>query len=251
MTEWKKRRFWQRAMPVPAADGHEVHLDDRPLSTPGRARLKLPTAALARAVAEEWDEADAVIDPTAMPLTRLANTAIDRVAPAHAEMVEELLRYGMHDLLCHRADGPAALVARQRRAWDPLLDWAARRHGVRLIVATGVMPIAQPGDSLACLRAAISEHGAFELTALAELVSLSGSLVIGLAALEGASDAESLWARARLDELWQQERWGEDGEAAALAARHRDAFLAAWRLARLIDARAANDAGPDHNVIES
>jgi len=250
MTAWRKRRFWQRAVAVPAAEGHEVHLDDRPLTTPARARLRLPSVALASAVAEEWQAVEAAIDPNRMPLTRLANAAIDRVPAIRGDLTEELLWCGAHDLLCHRADGPAALAERQRAAWDPLLDWAARHHGAWLIATTGVMPVEQPAESLARFRSALNGQCAFGLAALSELVALSGSLVIGLAALEGVEEGNRLWRVAEIDEIWQREQWGEDAEAAALTAHRRRAFLTAWRLARLIDAKAATRAGAGSHEIE-
>ena len=244
MSEWAPRRFWRSAAPAPAEGGHEVHLDGRPVTTPGQARLRLPTHALAAAVASEWNAVEGRIDPAAMALTRLANTALDRIAPARADVIAELRGYGAHDLLCYRAEGPEALRARQGAAWDPLLGWAERRFAARLTVTTGVMPADQPQASLDALSAAVAARDDFALTALGDLVTLSGSLIIGLAALEDAADAEALWARSRIDETWQEERWGRDSEAAAQAARHRDAFLTAWRMARLLDLSPDPDGGP-------
>lgn len=229
MTGWAPRRFWAEARAEPVAGGHGVRLDARWLHTPAKAPLTLPTAALAGAVAEEWAAQRAEVRPETMPLTRAANAAIDKVAPMQAEVVEVIAAWGGSDLLCYRAEGPAGLAARQAAAWDPLLDWAARDLGAPLAVTAGVMPCPQPGQSLAALRARVAACDAFALTALSDLVGLSGSLVIGLAALDGLRTGEALWEMSRIDEAWQEEHWGPDAEAARATAHRRADFLAALR----------------------
>ena len=233
MTDWAARRFWTAAEAVEAEGGHGVALDGRLVRTPARAALVLPSRPLAEAVAGEWRDQPEVIDPAAMPLTRAANTALDRVAPARAEVIGALAEYGETDLLCYRAEGPEALAARQAEAWDPMLDWAAEHLGARLVRAAGVMHVAQPPESVGALRAALEALGPFELTALDDLVTLSGSLVLGLAAERGAAPPDRLWTLSRIDETWQAEQWGEDAEAAALAETRRAAFLRAARFLHL------------------
>lgn len=239
MTEWAARRFWTAAEAVETEGGHGVALDGRMVRTPARAPLVLPSRPLAEAVAREWQDQPEVIDPAAMPLTRAANTALDRVAAARESVIAALAEYGETDLLCYRAEAPAALAARQAEGWDPMLDWAADHLGARLVCATGVIHVAQPADSLGALRAALELLGAFELTALDDLVTLSGSLVLGLAAERGAEAPERLWALSRIDETWQAEQWGEDAEAAAQAATRRAAFLRAARFLDLVRERDA------------
>jgi chaperone required for assembly of F1-ATPase len=225
MTEWKPKRFWKTAAPLGAAGGaYSISLDGRPVKTPAKAPLVVPSRALAEALAEEWNAVEDEIRPQAMPLTRAANAAIDKVVPQRDAVVTHLAEYGATDLLCYRAEGPEDLVRRQAEGWDPLLDWAAERFGARLATTRGVVHLAQPADSLARLRAQVQALGPFPLTALSELVTLSGSLVIGLAAVHGAAAGEALWRLSRIDEDWQAELWGVDPEAAALAEDKRRAF---------------------------
>jgi len=233
---WAPRRFWTAARVVEAPGGFAVTLDARPLRTPAKAPVLLPARALADAVAAEWDAQEGVVRPAAMPLTRAVNSAIDTVGPRRAEVVAEVARFAETDLLCYRAAGPAALGARQAMAWDPLLGWAAATFGARLVTVEGVMFAPQPAAALSALRAGVERFDAFELTALHDLVALSGSLVIGLAAAAGQAPAETLWDKAHVDEAWQAEQWGEDAEAAAALALRRQAFLQAMRLLALVRA---------------
>lgn len=238
MTEWAARRFWTEAAVEETEDGHIVALDGRPVRTPARAPLVLPSRPLAEAVAGEWQNQPEMIDPLAMPLTRAANSAIDRVAPAREGVIAMLAEYGETDLLCYRAEAPGALAERQAAGWDPLLDWAAQTLGARLVCGVGVMHVAQPEASLNALRAAVEPLDAFALTGLYDLVTLSGSLIIGLAAERRAQAPDRLWDLSRIDESWQAEQWGEDAEAAAAAEEKQRSFLRAARfvaLARGVD----------------
>lgn len=234
MTGWAAKRFWKAASAEMTPAGWEVRLDGRPVRTPAKAPLTLPTEALARAVAAEWEAQGEVIDPTAMPLTRAANAAIDKVGPQRADVVAMLAAYGETDLLCHRAEAPEELVRRQAEAWDPLLSWAAETLAALLKVTRGVTPVAQPPESLARLRAEVDALDPFALTAFCDLVAISGSLVIGLAALRGEAPAEALWQASRIDEDWQAELWGHDEEAARVAALKRRDFLQAVTLLGLL-----------------
>jgi chaperone required for assembly of F1-ATPase len=227
MSGWGPRRFWTDVSVRPAdGGGHALWLDDRAARTPGKLPLVLPTAALAAAVAAEWQAQDREIRPQAMPMTRMANSAIEKVAPRLPEVAAAVAAYGSADLLCYRAPGPPELVRRQA-AWDAPLAWAAQRYGARLVLAQGVMPVAQPPQALARLGAAVAAHPPFPLTALHDLVALTGSLVLGLAAAEDHLPAAEAWRLSRIDEDWQAEQWGADAEATAAAdARRLDLDLA-------------------------
>ena len=235
MTEWKRKRFWTDVT-VDKAEGiagWRALLDGRSLRTPAKAELILPTRAMAEATAAEWRAQTDEIDPDQMPVTRAANSALDKVTPQRDDVVAMLAEYGESDLLCYRADAPQELATRQAEAWDPLLDWARSALGADLIVTTGIMPQPQPDAACAALYAAIDTQTAHEITALHDLVALSGSLVIGLAAQQGVLPAEELWRRSRIDETWQEEHWGVDEDAAAFAVRKRGDFLNAFDFYRL------------------
>jgi len=212
------KRFYREASAGDGDDGFVVLLDARPVKTPAKAGLVLPTESLAAAVAAEWDAQTETVDPNAMPLMRLACTAIDRVAPQREAVADEVARYAATDLLCYRADSPETLVRRQDETWQPLLDWLAESHGVHLAATTGVMPVAQDEAGLARLRKVVAAHDSFELAALHTAVSVCGSLVLGLAVSTGRLDAAAAWQASRLDHDFQADRWGEDPEAARLAA---------------------------------
>lgn len=229
---WSMKRFWAAAGVAERPEGWAVVLDGRPVKTPAKVPLVLPTEALARAVAEEWDAQQGEVRPARMPLTRTANSAIDKVAPMAAAVVEEIARYGGTDLLCYRATGPAGLIARQAAAWDPWLDAIAAR-GMALRVTSGIVHVAQPEESLAALTAEVARRSHFELAALYDLVAITGSLVLGLAVAEGQLDASDAFNLARLDEDWQAEQWGVDDEAAESAAVKRQAMRDAGRFLRL------------------
>ncbi len=211
-----------------------VLLDGRPVRTPGRAPLAPPNARLAGAIADEWNAQGETIAPRAMPLTGLANAAIDRIAPAKEAFAAGLAAYGESDLLCYRAEGPAPLVARQAAHRDPLLDWARGRYDIAFAVTAGVTHKPQPPETVERLGAAVHARDPFALAGLSPLVTVSGSLVIALALAEGAVGLDRAWAAAALDEQWQAEQWGEDGDAAkALAGRRRD-FEAGARFLSLL-----------------
>ncbi|MEM6971756.1 MAG: ATP12 family protein [Pseudomonadota bacterium] len=229
------KRFWRTVTASAVDGGWQVALDDRPIRTPGKVALVLPNAAMAEAMAAEWAAVGDTVDPTAMPVTRAANTAIDRVVPHYALVVDEVAGFGETDLLCYRAPAPEGLVARQRKAWDPLLDWAAESYGARLTASAGVMFAAQDAAAIAALRAAVGAHGPWRLTALHELVTISGSLVLGLAVSAGRLEAEACWRLSRIDEDWNIEEWGADDEAAAVAQKREAALLGAARILSMLE----------------
>lgn len=224
MSEWKAKRFWKEATTAPADGGWQVLLDGRPVRTPAKAPLILPTQALAQALAAEWQAQEERIDPGTMPITRTANSALDKVAGQRAEVAAMLAEYGGSELLCYRAERPIELIARQASEWDPLLDWAEERYGARLVTVQGVMPIAQDAAALERLSAPVHAMDPFALAAFHDLVALSGSLVLALAVIEGRIEAQEAWRLSRLDEDWQIEQWGADEEAEAMARVKRAAF---------------------------
>jgi chaperone required for assembly of F1-ATPase len=218
------KRFWSD---VSVAPDRGILLDGRPVRTPGRVPLVLPTPALAKAVAAEWRAVGETLDPRAMPLTGLANAAIDRIAPDPQGFAVGIARFGESDLLCYRADSPAALIARDAARWDPLLAWAQHRYDVHFEIASGIVHRPQPAATLARLREAVAAQPAFVLAPLSSLVDLTGSLVIGLALVEGAVTPEAGWAAADIDGAWQREHWGTDPLEAAALAERRGAYDAA------------------------
>jgi len=225
MSNGPAKRFWSEVYVIPEGGGHTVHLDTRALRTPAKNALILPTPGLAEAVAAEWRAQTGKVRPDLMPFTRTANSAIDKVRPQHAEVANLIAAYGDSDLLCYRAPGPDALVTRQAEGWNPLLDWALSTFGAALTVQSGVVHVPQDAEALARLSAEPLQMTEFELAAFHDLVSLSGSLVLGLACIHGVFPPEALWKLSRIDEDWQQEQWGVDDEAAELADRKRKSFL--------------------------
>jgi chaperone required for assembly of F1-ATPase len=208
------KRFYRAAGVEPDGGAFRIVLDGKGARTPAKRPLALPTRAAAEAIAAEWQAQGEEFEPAALRLTRLANTAIDRVVGNRPAVVAEVSRFGATDLVCYRAEGPAELVRRQAEAWQPLVDWAGERHGARLAVAAGVMPRAQPREALDALIRAVETYDDFALTALHAATAAAGSLIIGLALGEGEIDSEQAFAAACLDETFQAEQWGVDAEAA-------------------------------------
>lgn len=209
------KRFYKTA----SAEGRAVLLDGRSLKTPRGAELALPTAALAEAIAAEWAAQREEIAPADMAFTKLANTAIDGIAPRRDETIAEIAGFARHDHLCYRTDKPAELAARQDAAWDPLLDWAAERYGAPLMTSHGVTSVPQPEASLAALRDAVAAQDDFALAGLHVVAAISGSLVLALAVADGRLDAAEAFAVSQIDERYQAEKWGLDSEAEARARR--------------------------------
>jgi chaperone required for assembly of F1-ATPase len=226
---WAAKRFWKQAMVAERDSGFAVELDGSLVRTPAKAPLILPSRELAEAIAAEWDAQGTLLKPHTMPMTRSANSAIDKVTPQFDEVAALIADYGASDLICYRADRPAALVARQAEVWDPLMTFAAQALQAPLVATTGVVPVAQPPASLQRMRAAVRSMDPFALTGFHDLVALSGSLVIGFAVVRGHAPPGLLWAASRVDEEWQAGQWGRDDEAEAAAALKRTAFLDAVR----------------------
>jgi chaperone required for assembly of F1-ATPase len=228
------KRFYQHAGCEETPDGCRLTLDGRPARTPARKFLLLPTCALADRVVAEWEAQAEVIDPSAMPLTRLANSAIDGVADRREEVAADLGAYAGTDLVAYRAGEPDRLVAAQAEAWDPIIAWARDALGVRLMLSEGVMHVSQPEDTITELREAIGEvDSAFRLAALHAMTTLTGSLLIALAVVHGRLTPEDAWAAAHVDEAYQASVWGADTEAEARLKARKAEFDAAAEIAAL------------------
>lgn len=233
----KPKRFYKEAAATPGPDGFVLTLDGRPARTPGKAPLALPAQALGDAVAAEWAAQGETIDPASMPLTRIANSAIDGVAREMEAVRAELLRYAGSDLVMYRADGPEGLVQAQADAWDPVLTWAHEAFGARFVLSQGVTFVEQPETSLARIGAVLErETSPFRLAALHVMTTLSGSVLLALMQAAGAIDAASAWRAAHADEIFQESRWGIDAEAAERRVRRETEFQAAARLLELSQA---------------
>jgi len=204
------KRLYREVSLQGGPEGLALLLDGKAAMTPARRALALPTPDLAEAVAAEWRAQGERVEPETMPLTQLACTTLDLTLANEAAVQESIAAYGATDLLCYRAERPPALVTRQAQHWQPLLDWAAERLGAPLLVTQGVVAVAQPAASLAALAGAVAAVRGFRLTALAQLVQATGSLVIGLAVAQGRLDAAQAFEAAELDESWELEDWGED-----------------------------------------
>lgn len=231
-----RRRFYRRAGAGPSPDGaggFAVLLDGRPVRTPGKALLRLPCPALAEDIAAEWEAQTDAIRPHTMPLTRLANTALERVAPDREALVTSLLDYSDADALCYRAPPPSELRERQARDWQPVVVWAEGVLSARLSVTEGVMPLRQSPETVAALRRALLALDDWTLTGAQAIAGAAGSLVLALAVVHRRLDGESCFALSRLEEMWQAERWGEDREALQAREAVRIDILAADRFCRL------------------
>ena len=229
------KRFWKEVGVEQEGEGWGVRLDGRPVKTPARAALRVPTSQLADDIAKEWRDVDDKIDPRAMPFTGLANAAIDRVASDRQAFASGLANYAEADLACYRAEGPHELVDRQEEQWDKLLAWARRRFDVDFVTTSGLMHVAQPAATVERLSHAVSALDPFRLAGLSPLVTVGGSLVAALAVLEKAITPEEAWEAVSVDDRWQLEQWGADSEAEAALENRRRAFLAAASFLGLLD----------------
>ncbi len=228
------KRFYKDATPVASDDGWGVSLDNKPLQTPAKARLAVTSRALAEAIAGEWRDQGEEIRPAALPLTRLASTAIDLVMPRRDAVIAEIAKYAGTDLVCYRAERPPELVARQQKIWQPLIDWATLRYDAPLEVTAGVVPVAQPPSTLRAFAAAVASYAALELAALHIATEACGSLVIALALIEGRIDAASAFAASQLDESFEIELWGEDPEQTQRRAALKEDMALAERFTTLL-----------------
>jgi len=229
------KRFWKEVSVERESSGWAIRLDERPVRTPARASLVVPSEPLAEAIADEWRPVGEMIDSRAMPLTGLANAAIDRIAPEPHAFVAGIATYAEADLACYRSDWPPELVSRQAESWDELLAWGRRRYDVDFATTAGLIHVAQPAATVEQLGHAVAALDPFRLAGLSPLVTIGGSLVGGLAVLEKAMTPDQVWQAVSLDDQWQLERWGSDGEAEASLENRRSDFLSAARFLELLN----------------
>jgi chaperone required for assembly of F1-ATPase len=230
------KRFYKEAKVVPTDDEFGIELDGKPLRTPDKRALTVPTGKLAEAIAAEWLGQGVTVKPLSLPLTRLVSTAIDRVVPRRSDVIAELAKYATTDLLCYRADEPRELVERQRQIWQPLLDWAEAQLDASFAVTQGVSPVAQAPATLSAIERAIAAHDSMRLAALHLAATACGSVVLGLALLAERISADEAFAAAQLDESFQIERWGEDSEQTKTRAALKEDIALAARFAALLRA---------------
>lgn len=229
-----RKRFYKEATRGAATEeGHPLLLDGKLVKTPARRSLVAPSAELADALAREWDAQTAEIDPSRMPLTRLANVVIDGIAGAPQPVIDEIAKYLGSDLLYYRADEPAGLVARQNDLWNPLLDWARDELGARFVLVEGIVFAEQPTESIAAARSAIPSEP-WRLGAMASVTNITGSALIALALNAGAFEADRLWAAAHVDEDWQASQWGHDDMAIERRAARFAEYEAAVKVLKLV-----------------
>jgi len=230
------KRFYKEVSSGPVEGGFGVQLDGKAVKTPAGQPLAVPTAALAAAMAEEWAAQGETIVPASMPLMQLVSTALDRMPLTRAQVQGYVSGFGASDMLCYRADSPHELVGLQSVSWQPWLDWAAREFGAPLAIGAGVVPLVQDEESLTALRLQVGGYNDWALTALQSLAPCLGSLVLSLAVVEGVLPADEAFDLSRLEENFQNERWGIDSEAKARSDGLRQEVLAAARLLDLIRA---------------
>jgi chaperone required for assembly of F1-ATPase len=229
------KRFYKSVSVAEHGPGdHRIRLDGRPVRTPAKAELAVPTAALAQAIAAEWEAQGKHIDPMSMPFTRLANSAIDGVKPRQEQVRADIAKYAGSDLLCYRAEAPEGLQRRQSEVWDPILRWADETMGAHFVTGMGLMPVAQPDTAKAAVARGVEDYDGFALAAVHVMTTLMGSVLLALAHARGHLTAEQAWASAHVDEDWQISQWGEDAEAKARRARRWAEMQAASRMLGLV-----------------
>ncbi|MBZ9740474.1 MULTISPECIES: ATP12 family chaperone protein [unclassified Mesorhizobium] len=225
------KRFYKEVSVTPVEGGFAVHLDGKPVRTPGKALLALPTEAAAALVADEFAQQGETINPMTMPVMRLVNTAIDGVATDPQAVLEDVLRFASSDMLCYRADAPQGLVERQNEQWDPVIDWARASLGARFNLAEGIIHVEQPRETIAVLGSHLAQRAEpLRLAAIHVMTSLTGSALLALAVDFGALDGEEAWAAGHVDEDWQIAQWGQDAEAVARRATRKRDMMAAVSL---------------------
>jgi chaperone required for assembly of F1-ATPase len=230
----RPKRFYRTVTVDGAAPAFRVLLDGRPMRTPAKRELAVPSKALADALAAEWEAQGEQISPATMHLTRLVNSALDGVTGREDEVRSDITKYAASDLLCYRAEVPAELVRRQAEAWDPVLVWARETLGAPLALGQGIVPVAQPEAATAAMKRALAELDAFSLAAHHVMTTLTGSALLALAHARGRVSAEQAWAAAHVDEDWQISQWGEDADAKARRDRRWAEMRAASRLLALL-----------------
>ena len=232
MSEWGQKRFWQNAEVIVEGDQFGIALDGRPVRTPSKRPLVVPTQAMASQIVAEWNAQVERVDPVTMPWTRSANSALDKVPDQRSEVEAHLKGYADTDLLVYRAEGPIELIKRQAAGWDPVVKWAEAEYSIRLKITRGVMPVKQDPSFINSLAHFMTPMSHFELTGFHDLVTVSGSYLLAVAVAKDEVDSEVGWALSRIDEDWQIEQWGADDEAAKQAAGKKRAFFHAAKFLR-------------------
>jgi chaperone required for assembly of F1-ATPase len=226
------KRFYGRAhIHDQGESGIGILLDGKPVRTPARRHLAAPTRPLAAVIVDEWNSQKEFVDPARMPLTRLANAAIDPVSDKPEPIAEEVAKYLGTDLLFYRADAPFGLVEKQGQAWDPVLVWARDVFGARFLLTQGVIHVRQPQEAIDAMRAVIPSHP-WRLAAVSSITSLTGSALLALAVAHGALDGDKAWKAAHVDEDWQMSQWGQDKIALERRAYREAEFQAAVTVLR-------------------
>ena len=208
-----RTRFYRDVSVERAGEAYRILLDGKPIRTPASLAFVLPNETLAQAIAQEWRDQGEKLKPESMVLTKLANTAIDRVPANRAAWIAQILAFAKSDSVCYRATVPAGLVARQAALWDPLLEWAHARYGAQLRATDGIGFVEQPHEAIEALACAVRAHNDFALAALHAAAALTGSAIIALGLSEGRLDADEAFAASQLDEIYQAEKWGKDEQA--------------------------------------
>ncbi len=222
----QRKRFYKQAEVAETSDGFAVTLDGKPVRTPSGKPLAAPRREIAEGIAAEWNAQAETINPLTMPLTRFANSVIEGVIGRTEAVSDDAAKYLGSDLLFYRAGYPEALVAREAEMWDPVVFWAADTLGAHFILAEGVIHVVQPEAAIRAARAAFPGDP-WSIAAFHVVTGITGSALLALALLHGVRDADQVWAAAHVDEDWNSEKWGVDGE------------VAARRAVRLVDFRAA------------
>ena len=228
------KRFYEDVSVTGADDAYTVLLDGKPVKTPARDDLVVPTEALAGLIAREWAAQRGGVKPETMPLTRLASTALDTTTANLSKVIAELMAFAGHDLLCYRAEVPLVLRTAEEDAWDPYLEWLENVYLVRLVVTTGIATVAQEQAGLKTLQDQLRQMDVFALTALHNATTLSGSMVLGLALMKGFRSSEEIWAAAHVDEDYQIAKWREDEENKAARAARADLWQAVADFSRAL-----------------
>ena len=229
------RRFYKTTGVAASDGGFRVTLDGKPVRTPAKLPLVVPSRRLAEGIAEEWLAQGETVNLRSLRLTRLASIALDLVEPRRGVVIAEVAKYAATDLVCYRAESPPGLAQRQHAAWQPLVDWATLRFDAPLAITSGILPAAQPVATLTALTAAIAAYDTFRLAALHFATAACGSLVVALALVEGRLDAEAAFDAAELEQSFQIERWGEDPEQTQRRRELREDIAMAGQFVRLLD----------------
>ena len=215
----KPRKFYKAVTVIEVEGGWQVQLDSRNLRTPKAQLMVLPTRAIAELVAEEWAAQTDVIEMATMHATRLANTAIETIGASREGVAGQIADYAGSDLVCYFAEDPAALVARQQAAWEPVLARAEAAEGLRFERCSGIVHREQPAETLTKVRELALSLDDFALAGLAFGVPLFGSAVLAIAVLRGWLGGQEAYDLSRIDEAFQEATWGVDEEAAERTAR--------------------------------